>query len=92
MTSTTAYLLACRIADIKLIFVWCMLLPAHAGAWTSKQIKASHRLEDLQSRQVNIVHVLRPEAAVQGVPAGQLLVKQQSTQVGARACRLLAET
>jgi diaminopimelate epimerase len=60
-----------------------MLLCAHAGAWTSKQIKASHRLEDLQSRQVNIVHVLRPEATVQGVPAGQLLVKQQSRQVGA---------
>ncbi|WIA20971.1 hypothetical protein OEZ85_005308 [Tetradesmus obliquus] len=50
------------------------------GAWASKQIKASHRLEDLQSRQVNIVHVLRPEAAVQGVPAAQLLSQQQGRQ------------
>lgn len=63
-------------------FICCLLLIAHAGGWTSKQIKASHRLEDLQSRQVNIVHVLRPEAAVQGVPAAQLLSKQQGRQVG----------
>jgi hypothetical protein len=56
--------------------------PAYAGAWTSKQIKASHRLEDLQSKQVNVVHVVRPEAAVQRVPAAQLLSQQRGRQVG----------
>jgi hypothetical protein len=70
----------------------CMIASAHAGAWTSKQIKASHRLEDLQSKQVNVVHLLRPAAAVQGVPAGQLLVKQQGRQVGTSALQLLAGT
>lgn len=51
-----------------------------AGAWTSKCLTVSHSLEDLGSKQVSIVHVRRPEAAVKGVPAVLLLPKHR--QVG----------
>lgn len=45
------------------------------GAWVSKQIRVSHDLDVLSSRQANIIHVERPHASFNHYKTSELLSK-----------------